>query len=168
MSFTLIAAIAIIIMSVLVLFVNLLNPLNNEIDKIINDHTNTLQFGTYIEIYDASFKNNVERLFVIKPENVMIYNTHGQLFYYLESSSVICPREFSLLRISAADIWSINDSGTFTTLCTNVNSLALLEHFVVLKNNLADERILLPVDDIHYSILDLINLIISLGYVYIE
>jgi Baculovirus 19 kDa protein conserved region len=143
----------------------LLNPYRNQTMKLVQDHVNTLHFGAYVDVYDLSTPRRVERLFIVRPENVVLYNVGGALFHYLESASVLCPREFAIARFTRDDIASINDSGLFTTLCTNVNSLALVEHFLVLKEGQSDERIILSVDEIHYSVLDLINLLIYSGYV---
>ncbi|QYC92753.1 Per os infectivity factor 4 [Trabala vishnou gigantina nucleopolyhedrovirus] len=145
-----------------------LNPYRGEAKKLILNHANTLQFGAYIDIYDLSVPQRIERLFLIRPENVVLYNANGALFYYLESSSVFCPREFSIVRFTKADIDAINNSGVYSTVCTSVNSLAVLEHFLTLKNNVVDDRIILSVDEINYSILDIINLLIFTGYVEIK
>lgn len=146
-----------------------LNPYRTEAAKLVFDHSNTLQFGAFIEVYDLTVPPaRVERLFLIKPENVLLYNLDGTLFYYLESSSVFCPREFSLVRFTKNDIDAINESGVYNTVCTNVNSLVVLEHFLTIKNNISDARILLSVDDISYTILDIINYLIYTGYVEIK
>ncbi|QHB21746.1 pif-4 [Artaxa digramma nucleopolyhedrovirus] len=167
-SSALIASTAILCLLFFFIVLLYLNPYRNETAKLIWDHANTLQFGAYIDIYDLSLYTRTERLFVIRPENVILYNVDGTLFYYLESSSVLCPREFSLVRFTKNDIDAINTSGTYTTVCTNVNSLTVLEHFLTLKNNLSDERLILSVDEINYSILDIINLLIYTKYVDIK
>ncbi|AIE47868.1 pif4 [Peridroma alphabaculovirus] len=145
-----------------------LNPYRNDAKKLVHDHAQTLQFGAYIEIFDLTTAQRVERLFIIRPENVILYNLDGALFYYLESSSVLCPREFSLVRFTRNEIAAVNDNGLFNTVCTNVNSLVVLEHFLTLKNNVSDENLMLTVDEINYSILDIINLLIYTGYVQIK
>lgn len=146
-----------------------LNPYRTRVEKLISDHQSTLQFGAYIDVYDLSSPpDRVERLFIIRPENVLLYNLNGTLFYYLESSSVFCPQEFSLVRFTKNDIETINDTGVYNTVCTNVNSLVVLEHFLTVKNNLTDLRIVLSVDQIDYTILDIINYLILLGYVQIK
>ncbi|QEI03616.1 PIF-4 [Rachiplusia nu nucleopolyhedrovirus] len=144
-----------------------LNPYRASIYRLVLDHAHTLQYGAYIDIYDLSTSKRTERLFVIKPENVLIYNVDGTLYYYLESSSVFCPQEFSLVRFSRADIQAINNSGLYSTVCSNVNSLVVLEHFLTLKNNIPDDRIVLSVDEINYTILDVINLLIYTGFVHV-
>ncbi len=145
-----------------------LNPYRANTQRLILDHAQTLQFGAFVDIYDLSTTVRTERLFVIKPENVIVYNVDGVLYYYLESSSVFCPKEFSLVRFTKADIQAINNNGLYSTVCSNVNSLVVTEHFLTLKNNIPDDRIILTVDDIDYTILDVINLLIYTGYVYIE
>ncbi|QNV47881.1 per os infectivity factor 4 [Alphabaculovirus altersperidaniae] len=169
MTSRLIGAVAILCLLVFLIALLYLNPYRTQVLKLIHDHKNTLQFGAYIDVYDLSVPpDRIERLFVIRPENVLLYNLDGTLFYYLESSSVFCPREFSLVRFNKNDIVSVNDSGIYNTVCTNVNSLVILEHFLTLKNNISDARILLTVDEIQYSILDIINYLIYLGYVQIK
>lgn len=132
------------------------------------DHVNTLHYGAFIDVFDLSLPQRTERLFVIRPENVVLYNVHGALFYYLESSSVFCPREFSIVRFTRNDIDAINTSGQYATVCTSVNALTILEHFLTLKNNIADEQLILTVDEINYTILDIINVLIYTGYVEIK
>lgn len=145
-----------------------LNPYRANIERLVLDHVQTLQFGAFIDIYDLSTTKQIERLFVIKPENVILYNVGGILYYYLQSSSVFCPKEFSLVRFTRLDIEAINKNGLYSTLCTNVNSLVVTEHFLTLKNNIPDHRIILTVDEINYTALDIINLLIYTGYVYIQ
>nr|QBI90307.1 pif-4 [Trichoplusia ni single nucleopolyhedrovirus] len=145
-----------------------INPYRRDIERLVRDHKQTLQFGAYIDVFDLSTSQQIERLFIIKPENVILYNTNGSLFYYLASTSLLCPNEFSLVRFTRPEIVAFNDSGQANTVCTSVNSLVIIEHFMTLKNNIADDRILLSVDEIHYTIIDIINLLISLGYVYLQ
>jgi hypothetical protein len=161
---TLIAAAAIVCLMVFLATLAFINPYRDNIDKLVRDHADTLQFGAYIDIYDLTVPpDRAERLFLVRPENVVLYNTNGALFYYLESSSALCPREFALVRFSKAEIEAVNESGAFSTACTNVNSLTVLEHFVALKNNEPDERVALSLDAIDYSILDIINALIAGG-----
>ncbi|RTL86036.1 hypothetical protein EJV44_24780, partial [Ancylobacter aquaticus] len=136
----LIGSVSIVLMLLLMVVIFLLNPINVAADNVIASHADSLHFGSYVEVFDLSFNNNVERLFLVNPENIVIYNNNGLIFYYLDSSSVLCPHEFSLLRLSKSDIKSINESGIFPTVCTNVNALSLLEHFLTLKNNVPDHR----------------------------
>ncbi|AYN45021.1 pif-4 [Alphabaculovirus alterspexiguae] len=169
MTSVLISTVAILCLFVYLIALLYLNPYRTRVEKLINDHQSTLQFGAYIDVYDLSAPpDRVERLFIIRPENVLLYNLNGTLFYYLESSSVFCPQEFSLVRFTKSDIQTINDSGVYNTVCTNVNSLVVLEHFLTVKNNLTDLRIILSVDQINYTILDIINYLILLGYVQIK
>lgn len=145
-----------------------LNPYRVHTIKLVADHSSTLQFGAYIDVYDLSLLTDVDRLFIIRPENVIVYNNRGTLFYYLNSASVFCPQEFALVRFNKYDIDNINQTGVYHTVCTNVNSIALVDHFVSLKSNIPDERLLLSLDQINYSIIDIINLLISSGYVEIK
>ncbi|QWO71628.1 per os infectivity factor 4 [Orgyia pseudotsugata single capsid nuclopolyhedrovirus] len=167
-SLTLIGSAAILCMLIFLVILRFLNPYRKEVAKLIRDHANTLHFGAYIDVYDLSLPQRTERLFLVRPENVVLYNVDGTLFYYLESSSVFCPREFSIVRFTKTDIEAVNANGVYSTVCTNVNSLTILEHFIALKNNVPDERLLLSVDEINYSILDIINLLIYTGYVDIK
>ncbi|ABY65810.1 occlusion-derived virus envelope protein 28 [Orgyia leucostigma nucleopolyhedrovirus] len=167
-SLTLIGSAAIVCMMIFLILLRYLNPYRKEVANLIKDHANTLHFGAYIDVYDLSLPQRTERLFLVRPENVVLYNTDGVLFYYLESSSVLCPGEFSIVRFTKTDIDAINSNGVYSTVCTNVNSLTILEHFVTLKNNVPDDRLLLTVDEINYSILDIINLLIYTGYVEIK
>nr|WUR10756.1 pif4 [Calliteara abietis nucleopolyhedrovirus] len=167
-SFTLIGVTAIVCMLALLLLVRFLNPYRAQASRLVRDHANTLHFGAYADVFDLSLPQRTERLFVIRPENVVLYNTNGALFYYLESSNVLCPREFTIVRFTNRDIDAINQNNVYSTLCTSVNSLTLLEHFLTLKNNIPDERLVLSADQINYSILDIINLLIYTGYVNIE
>lgn len=134
---------------------------------MLQDFNNTLLFGTYIQIYDLSTPVRTERLFLIAPENVILYNFDKTLYYYLDSANVFCPNEFSVTKFTKDSIRIINDTGIYSTVCTSVSSLTLLEHFVTLKNNVPDHVLVLNVADeqIQFSILEIINYLIYNGYV---
>ncbi|AOT85531.1 odv-e28/pif-4 [Cyclophragma undans nucleopolyhedrovirus] len=146
------------------------HPFLNKINKLVRDYDNTLLFGTYIQIYDLSTPASVERLFIIAPENVVLYNFGKTLYYYLDSANVFCPNEFSVTTFTPHSIRTINGTGVYSTACTAVSSLTLLEHFVTLKNNVPDHTLVLNVvnEQIQFSILDIINYLIYNGYVFIE
>lgn len=146
------------------------HPFLNRIDKLIRDYDNTLLFGTYIQIYDLSTPASVERLFIIAPENVVLYNFDNTLYYYLDSAKVFCPNEFSVTTFTSHSIRTINGTGVYSTACTAVSSLTLLEHFAALKNNVPDHTLVLDVvgEQIQFSILDIINYLIYNGYVSIR
>lgn len=166
----LISIVAVIVaVALLMLYYTLLycNPYQASVDKLISDFRDTLHFGAYIDVYDLTVRDRVERLFVIRPENIVLYNSAGELFYYLESSSSFCPKEFAVVKFNYDNIKSINETGLFSVVCTKINSLTILEHFVTVKQNVSDTKILLQVNQIHYSVLDIINLLIHLGYVQI-
>ncbi|AAR28866.1 ORF102 [Leucania separata nucleopolyhedrovirus] len=151
---------------VLIFALVLLNPYRYQLDKLVNDHQETLHFGAFVDVYDLSAnEHQIERLFIINPENVVLYNVQDAVFYYLESGSVLCPREFAVVKFTRDNIKVINESGIFDTICTNVNSLVLVEHFITLKEGVPDHRLLLSVEEINYSIMDLINYLIYTGYV---
>ncbi|AKN81041.1 Per os infectivity factor 4 [Lonomia obliqua multiple nucleopolyhedrovirus] len=143
------------------------HPFAYRINKFMRDFENTLLFGAYVQIYDLSTPARTERLFVIAPENVILYNFNKTLYYYLDSANVFCPNEFSVTTFTRESINMINDTGVYSTSCTTVNSLTLLEHFVALKNNVPDHTIVLNVvnKQIQFSILEIINYLIYNGYV---
>jgi hypothetical protein len=143
------------------------HPFLYRIQKMLQDFNNTLLFGTYIQIYDLSTPVRTERLFLIAPENVILYNFDKTLYYYLDSANVFCPNEFSVTKFTKDSIRIINDTGIYSTVCTSVSSLTLLEHFVTLKNNVPDHVLVLNVADeqIQFSILEIINYLIYNGYV---
>jgi hypothetical protein len=144
----------------------LLNPYRYQLNKLVSDHLDTLHFGAFVDIYDLSTdEHQIERLFIIRPENIVLYNVNDAVFYYLESGSVLCPREFAIVRFTRDNIKLINESGLFDTICTNVNSLVLVEHFMTIKQGVPDHRVTLAVEEINYSIMDLINHLIHTGYV---
>ncbi|ARJ36575.1 PIF-4 [Urbanus proteus nucleopolyhedrovirus] len=146
-----------------------LNPYRYHIDKLTHDHLQTLHFGVYVDVYDLSVDSaHVERLFVIKPENVMLYNVNGNLFYYLQSTNLLCPNEFTVVRFNTHDINLINKDNFFSTMCTNISSLSLYEHFITLKNNVPDTKIILSVHDVQYSVLDIVNMLLLTGYVFLN
>ena len=114
MSSTVIAAVAILCLLVYLIALLYLNPYRTEAAKLVHDHKHTLQFGAYIGTDLTVPPAHVERLFVIKPENVILYNLDGTLFYYLESSSVFCPREFSLVRFNKTSMAQSTEADSTT------------------------------------------------------
>lgn len=143
------------------------HPFLHRIKTLIKDFNNTLLFGAYIQIYDLSTPARTERLFIIAPENVVLYNFNKTLYYYLDSANVFCPNEFSVTTFTQSTIKTINETGIYATACTPVSSLTLIEHFVTLKNNVPDHTLVLDVVEkqIQFSILDIINYLIYNGYV---
>jgi hypothetical protein len=143
------------------------HPFHSRIDKLLKDFNNTLLFGSSIQIYDLSTPARTERLFLLTPENVILYNFNKTLYYYLDSANVFCPNEFSVTKFTRETITTINNSAVYTTVCTPVSGLTLLEHFVSLKNNIPDHTIILDVHtyQIQFSILEIINYLIHYGYV---
>ncbi|UYE99138.1 MAG: pif-4 [Betabaculovirus sp.] len=107
-----------------------------------------------------------DRLFVIEPEQIVIYNTTGVLYYYFEggASRRLCPNnEFAIVRFTTSDINLLNETGTYNVACTNTSSLNLYEHFV---NNSA--RWDIPISNDPHSIIDIINSLITKGYCLIK
>ncbi|AAL01769.1 unknown [Spodoptera litura nucleopolyhedrovirus] len=147
---------------------SLLNPYRNQLQKLIDDHADTTHFGVFVDVFDLSLnENNIERLLLVRPENVIVYNVGDVVYYYLESGSVLCPREFAVVRFTSDNIASINENGVFDTICTGVNSLSLIEHFMTLKQGVPDVRAIMSVEtgEINYSIMDIINYMIHNGLV---
>jgi len=161
---TAIAAIGLIILLVVLLY---MNPYREKIKKVVNDHKQTLFYGTYIEVYDihTEYPPNTERLLLIRPENVILYNGGGELYYYLESTNVNCGTEHSLIKFNRYTIDTFNDTGLMPISCTNVNALSLVDYFLQMKNGVSDYNIILEPNNIHYSIVDIINLVIQTGFV---
>ncbi|ANF29697.1 pif4 [Catopsilia pomona nucleopolyhedrovirus] len=166
---SIVLAIALVVFIFFYLIISIYNhhPFQYRINRLLQDYHNTLLFGTYIQIYDLSTPARAERLFIIAPENVVLYNFNKTLYYYLDSANVFCPNEFSVTTFTTNTIKTINETGVYSTACTSVGSLTLVEHFVTLKNNVPDHTLVLNVVDkqIQFSILEVINYLIYHGYV---
>ncbi|AJD09219.1 occlusion-derived virus envelope protein [Condylorrhiza vestigialis mutiple nucleopolyhedrovirus] len=142
------------------------HPFLNRIQTLLRDFDNTLMYGTYVQIYDLSTPARTERLFIIAPENVVLYNFDKTLYYYLDSANVFCPNEFTVTKFTSATIQTVNDTGVYSTACTSVGSLTLIEHFAGLKNNTPDYMFMLDAaEQIQFTIMDIINYLIYNGYV---
>ncbi|AGR57095.1 ODV-E28 [Choristoneura rosaceana nucleopolyhedrovirus] len=142
------------------------HPFLNRIQTLLQDFDNTLLYGTHVRIFDLTTPARTERLFIIAPENVVLYNFDKTLFYYLDSGNVFCPNEYTVAKFTSATISTINDTGVYSTACTSVGSLTLIDHFVGLKNNLPDYILVLDAaEQIQFTIMDIINFLIFNGYV---
>lgn len=143
------------------------HPFNNKINKLLQSYRNSLSFGALVQIYDLSTPNRTDRLFIIAPENVILYNYDKTLYYYLDSANVFCPNEYTVTTFTTNSIQTINDTGVYSTICTSIGSLSLVEHFVSSKNNVPDYTIVFDIanKEIQYSILDVINYLIYNGFV---
>ncbi|BBD50516.1 per os infection factor-4 [Samia cynthia nucleopolyhedrovirus] len=142
------------------------HPFLHRIQTLLRDFDNTLLYGTHVQIYDLSTPARTERLFIIAPENVVLYNFDKTLYYYLDSANVFCPNEYTVAKFTGATIHTVNDTGVYSTVCTSVSSLTLVEHFVGLKNNTPDHTIVLDAaEQIQFTIMDVINYLIYNGYV---
>ncbi|AHD25548.1 pif4 [Choristoneura murinana nucleopolyhedrovirus] len=142
------------------------HPFLNRIHTLLRDFDNTLLYGTHVRIYDLSTPARTERLFIIVPENVVLYNFDKTLYYYLDSGNVFCPNEYTVAKFTSATIRTVNDTGVYSTACTSVGSLTLIDHFVGLKNNSPDHILVLDAaEQIQFTIMDIINFLIFNGYV---
>nr|UYX49710.1 pif-4 [Darna trima granulovirus] len=120
-------------------------------------------FGSHIKI----FQNNDERLFVIEPDHIVLYNNKGVLYYYFEggASRRFCPfREYAIMRLSYSDIGLINETGTYNITCTKTSSLTMQNYFESMSVN----QYYVEGFNSNYTIIDVINFLISKGLAYIE
>lgn len=102
-----------------------------------------------------------DRLFVVEPERVILYNTAGVLYYYFEggASARLCPNsEFAVVRISKKEIPLINETGSFYITCTPVGSLSMYNHF-----NTNSFEVNVPLTEVRITLLDIINYLIETG-----
>ncbi|AKR17516.1 PIF-4 [Mocis latipes granulovirus] len=125
---------------------------------------NQLLLTTRVQVYPniRVLERDGDRLFVLEPEQIIIYNTAGVLYYYLEggASGRLCPEnEFAIVRFDRNDINLINDNGTFNVSCTAASSLAMYQHF----NTLKYRETTIPLKDLEYNVLQVINFIIRRG-----
>lgn len=118
--------------------------------------------GPYIRVMER----DGDRLFVVEPERVMLFNTAGTMYYYLEggADTRMCPHgERALVRITTADIRMINETGAYNVTCTATDSLNLHDHF-----ESDSYSWVIPIINNSYSIVDIINQLINGGYVHLE
>lgn len=162
----------VMIVFVMALFVYVLLSLRNHhpflhrVQVLLRDFDNTLLFGTHVRIYDLSTPVRTERLFIIAPENVVLYNFDKTLYYYLDSANVFCPNQYTVTKFTGSTIRTVNETGVYSTACTSVGSLTLIEHFASLKNNTPDHTLVLDANEqIQFTIMDVINYLIYNGYV---
>ncbi|APO13960.1 ODV-E28 [Plodia interpunctella granulovirus] len=117
-----------------------------------------INVGSFIRV----FERDGDRLFVIEPEGVLLYNTRGILYYYFEggSSKRLCPNgEQAVVRISNSDIRLVNETGTYNITCTHTRSSNLYNHF---RNDSLHWDT--PLFSAHFTIIDIINYVIGEGY----
>ncbi|ABC61204.1 19KD [Choristoneura occidentalis granulovirus] len=136
------------------------NPLIYVAKRIID--ANQINVGPYIRM----FERDNDRLIVVEPEQIVMYNTAGALYYYFEggASRRLCPiNEFAIVRFTKPDIYLINETGTYNITCTTTSSLNMYGHF---NNNSYSWN--LPVFNDSHSIIDIINYLLSQGYIYIR
>ncbi|AAS82660.1 ORF78 [Agrotis segetum granulovirus] len=108
------------------------------------------------------FEKGNDRLFVIEPEKSVIYNTHGALYYYFEGgvSGRLCPHnEYAVVRITAADIELINETGVYDIYCSPVGSRTIYSHFT---SDSFRYQAILP--KMTYTLLDVLNYLIETGF----
>lgn len=146
-----------IIAILILIFFN--NPVTNVKNKILK--ATRVIVGPYIHIME---RNN-DRLFVIEPNQTVLYNTMGKLYYYFEgaTSRSLCPNQESpVVRIAPVDINAININGIFNITCSPTTSLGLYNYF---KSNSLQWSI--PLFKYQHTIIDTINYLIHNGYVHL-
>lgn len=143
-------------MCVLLLGVYLFSPFTNFANKLL--------LTTRVQVYPSIrvLERDGDRLFVLEPEQIIIYNTAGVLYYYLEggASGRLCPEnEFAIVRFNYNDINLINEDGSFNVSCTTASSLSMYQHFNTVKYR--ETTIILR--DLKYNVLQVINYLIRRG-----
>ncbi|AKN80806.1 ODV-E28 [Diatraea saccharalis granulovirus] len=142
------------------LLTTLYNPLILLGEHLVN--TARVNVGPFINVLER----DGDRLFLIEPEQVIIYNTAGVIYYYFEggASRRLCPEtERAIVRITQSDIRLINENGIYNISCTPILSHNLYSHF---KNDSIEWQI--PVLETSFTILDIINYLIINGLVKIK
>ncbi|ACH69451.1 hypothetical protein D1Q00_gp090 [Trichoplusia ni granulovirus LBIV-12] len=147
----------VICLCILLLGVYLYSPLTN--------FANQLLLTTRVQVYPSIrvMERDGDRLFVLEPEQIIIYNTAGVLYYYLEggASGRLCPEnEFAIVRFDHNDINLINEDGSFNVSCTTTSSLSMYQHF----NTIKIRETTIPLRDLDFNVLQVINFIIRRGY----
>ncbi|AQQ80358.1 PIF-4 [Betabaculovirus altermyunipunctae] len=143
-------------MCVLLLGVYLYSPLTNFANQLLET--------TRVQIYPSIrvLERDGDRLFVLEPEQIVLYNTAGVLYYYVEggTSGRLCPEnEFAIVRFDSNDISLINEDGSFNVSCTSTGSLSMYKHFEAVKYN--ETTVVLR--DLQFNVLQIINFIIRTG-----
>ncbi|AAQ21675.1 unknown [Cryptophlebia leucotreta granulovirus] len=151
-------AVLLLVIALIFLIVNTLdNPLIMIGTRLIE--STRVKVGPFIHVLER----DGDRLFVIEPEQTLLYNTAGLIYYYFEggASRRFCPvGEQAIVRIGLTDIGLINENGIYNVSCTNTSSWDLYEHF---KNDSFEWK--LPTFYEKTSIIDIINELIRYGYV---
>ncbi|ACZ63560.1 ODV-e28 [Pieris rapae granulovirus Wuhan] len=148
----------------LALLILLLSTVNNPLIIVGKRLVNATQvnIGPYIQVLER----DGDRLFVVEPDQIVLYNTAGALYYYFEggASRRLCPNtEYAIVRFTNSDIGLINETGTYNITCTNTSSLSLYEHFM------SDSyKWQTPILNQSHTIIDIINYIIVEGYAQIN
>lgn len=146
------------------------NPFDQHFRRLAVNHESTLSYGSYIDIYDASSVNDddkvmTQRLFIVRPENLILYNYGRTVYYYLQNPvGVRCHgTAHPTIRFDEAAIKQMNETGKSQVVCVNSSSLRLVDYFVNLKGGRSDAVVLLEVEAINYTVLEMINLLVERG-----
>ncbi|QOD40043.1 pif-4 [Matsumuraeses phaseoli granulovirus] len=153
-----------IIMLCVALLLSLLSTFSNPLIIIGRQISDALRVNVKPSI--NVFERDGDRLFVVEPEQIVLYNTAGVLYYYFEggASKRLCPdKEQAIVRITNSDIGIINENGIYNITCTATNSVSMYNHF---RNESSRWRI--PAFNETHTIIDIINLLISGGYVKVK
>nr|AMQ36032.1 PxGV-Torf69 protein [Plutella xylostella granulovirus] len=132
--------------------------------NIFNLYRLKIKRSAYLDIqpHIKLMSRDNERLFLINPERVVIYNPGDVIYYYFEGgvSQRVCPdKEYAVVRISGTDIKMINQSGVYNVACTGISSLSLLNNF---SETVSQQNI--PIADARFTLLDILNFLIANGY----
>ncbi|ABQ52022.1 hypothetical protein SlGVgp079 [Spodoptera litura granulovirus] len=144
----------------LLVFAYIFNP--------FREHARRLYHSTKVQLYPSIrvMERDNDRLFVLEPEQSIMYNTAGVLYYYFEGgvSARICPNnEFAIVRLGRHDISNVNSNGNFYIACTTTGPLQILHHF---ESNSIETTI--PIFDTEFNLLEIINYLIRSGLAYIK
>lgn len=161
----------IIIITFIIYGVHMINngPLTVIANDIYQKYLQTITYGIEIEIYDLSANEQVNRLFILRPENYIIYNNQSSVYIYLMVSGragIKCNNnEEVIVEFNRNNITNAQ-SGEFTLFCTSVTAINLIEFFTI-KQPYPIEKINIQLLDENstYNIIDIINLLIEQNYI---
>ncbi|AAP85712.1 ORF_75 [Adoxophyes orana granulovirus] len=127
------------------------------------------QLIRYGHVYLGPVVNVLERdndkLIVIEPDDTVLLNTAGILYYYFEggASQRMCPsNEYAVVRMARRDIVLINENNSYNIACTPTSALALKRHF----ESAILSKLSFPIPwDASYTVIDVINMLIDNGVI---
>ncbi|AAK94168.1 CUN090 putative similar to AcMNPV ORF96 [Culex nigripalpus nucleopolyhedrovirus] len=135
-------------------------------DTLVQAFRKTFTYGIEVEVYDLDAESSANRMFLVRPENTLIYNNAGNVYVYLTvARGVRCAPNQDVVVQFNRDTIPNSIFGEFRQMCTSLRALDLIEFF---RTQQPEPRLRFAVEldgTREYTVIDMVNFLHERGLI---